>query len=132
MHNCTQYLCGNLGQAALTPRLYTWVRSQGRKGANQGQTICVLQNDARRRDLHLAHRRSQLRETSGTPRGNEVCRLGEVDRMKAMAIKKDQTQAEATANFQAMAILRCDACDDDFVIYHSQVFVDKSVAGRQA
>jgi hypothetical protein len=52
--------------------------------------------------------------------------------MKAMAIKKDQTQAEATANFQAMGILRCDACDDDFVIYHSQVFVDKSVAGRQA
>jgi predicted metal-binding protein len=100
----------------------------------------------RRRDLHLAHRRSQAKinlcyaagakERSQADQAakapNEVCRLGEVDCMKAVAKKKDQTRAEATADFQAMGILRCDACGDDFVIYHSPAFVDKSVADRQA
>jgi hypothetical protein len=52
--------------------------------------------------------------------------------MKAVAKKKDQTRAEAIADFQAMGILRCDACGDDFVIYHSPAFVSKSVADRQA
>jgi hypothetical protein len=52
--------------------------------------------------------------------------------MKAVAIKKDQTRAEATADFHAMGILRCDTCGDDFVIYHSPAFADKSVADRQA
>ena len=52
--------------------------------------------------------------------------------MKAVAIKKDQTRAGATADYQAMGILRCDMCGDDFVIYHSPAFVDKSVADRQA
>jgi predicted metal-binding protein len=60
------------------------------------------------------------------------CRLGEVDCMKAVAIKKGQTRDKATADFQSMGILRCDACGDDFVIYHSPAFVDKSVADRQA
>jgi len=31
-----------------------------------------------------------------------------------------------------MGILRCDECGDDFVIYHSPAFVNKSVADRQA
>jgi hypothetical protein len=52
--------------------------------------------------------------------------------MKAVATKKGHARDEATAGFQAMGILRCDACGDDFVIYHSPAFVDKSVADRQA
>jgi len=52
--------------------------------------------------------------------------------MKAVAIKKDQTRAEAIADFQAMGILRCDARGDDFVIYHSPAFLNKSAADRQA
>ena len=52
--------------------------------------------------------------------------------MKAVAIKRDLCRDQATADFQAMGILRCDACGDDFVIYHSLAFVDKSVADRQA
>lgn len=52
--------------------------------------------------------------------------------MKALAIKKDLTRDQAPAGFQAMGILRCDACGDDFVIYQSLAFVDKSVADRQA
>jgi hypothetical protein len=52
--------------------------------------------------------------------------------MKAVATKKGHARDEATAGFQAMGILRCNACGDDFVIYHSPAFVDKSVADRQA
>jgi hypothetical protein len=52
--------------------------------------------------------------------------------MKAVAIKKDQARDTATADFQAMGILRCDVCGEDFVIFHSPAFVDRSVADRQA
>jgi hypothetical protein len=52
--------------------------------------------------------------------------------MKAVAIKKGQTLVTATAGSQEMGTLRCDGCGDDFVIYHSPAFVDKSVADRQA
>lgn len=52
--------------------------------------------------------------------------------MKAVAIKKDLTRDQATADFEVMGILRCDMCGDDFVICHSPTFVDKSVADRQA
>jgi len=52
--------------------------------------------------------------------------------MKAVAIKKDQPRDKATADFQAMGILRCDICVEDFVICHSPAFVDKSLADRQA
>jgi len=52
--------------------------------------------------------------------------------MKAVAIKKDQARDKATADFQAMVILRCDVCGEDFVICHSPAFVDRSVADRQA
>lgn len=52
--------------------------------------------------------------------------------MKAVAIKKDLTGVEVIADFQPMGILRCDVCGDDFVIYHSPAFVNKSVADRQA
>ena len=52
--------------------------------------------------------------------------------MRAVAIKKDQTRDKATADFQAMGILRCDVCSEDFVICQSPAFVDKSVADRQA
>jgi hypothetical protein len=45
-----------------------------------------------------------------------VCGLGEVDYMKAVTIKKDQARDKATADFQAMGILRCDVCGEDFVI----------------
>ena len=61
-----------------------------------------------------------------------VRRFGEVDYVKAVAIKKDQARAEAPADFQAMWTLRCDLCGDDFVIYHSPALVDNSIAGRQA
>ena len=52
--------------------------------------------------------------------------------MKAVAIKKDQPRDNATADFQAMGILRCDTCLEDFVICHSPGFVDKAAADRQA
>ena len=52
--------------------------------------------------------------------------------MKAVAIRRDLRRDPATADFQAMGIPRCDACGDDFVIYHSSAFVDQSVADRQA
>ena len=52
--------------------------------------------------------------------------------MKAAAIKKDQTRDKALADFQAMGILWCDTCLEDFVIFHSPAFVDKAVAERQA
>ena len=52
--------------------------------------------------------------------------------MRAVAIKKDQTRDKATADFQAMGILRCDVCGEDFVICQSPAFVDKSVADRHA
>ena len=52
--------------------------------------------------------------------------------MKSVAIKKDQTRDKAIADFQAMGILRCDTCLEDFVICHSPAFVDKAVADRQA
>ena len=80
----------------------------------------------------LPHFRRKWKRKDDLKAPNEVCRLGEVDRMKAVAIKKDLTRAEATADLQAMGILRCDACGDDFVIYHSPAFVNKSVADRQA
>ena len=52
--------------------------------------------------------------------------------MNAVAIKKNQTQDKTIADFQAMGILRCDTCLEDFVIFHSPAFVDKAVADRQA
>lgn len=52
--------------------------------------------------------------------------------MRAVAIKKGQAREKAAADFLEMGILRCDACGEDFVICHSPVFVDKSVADRQA
>ena len=52
--------------------------------------------------------------------------------MKAVAIKRDLSRDHATADFQAMGILRCDVCGEDFVIYHSFAVVDDSVADRQA
>jgi hypothetical protein len=52
--------------------------------------------------------------------------------MKAVAIKRDQQRDKATADFEAMGILRCDLCGEDFVICQSPAFVDKSVADRQA
>jgi hypothetical protein len=52
--------------------------------------------------------------------------------MKAVAIKKEQTRDKAPAEFQAVGILRCDVCGEDFVICQSPAFVDKSVADRQA
>ena len=51
--------------------------------------------------------------------------------MKAVA-KKDQPRDKATADFQAMGILRCDTCLEDFVICHSPGSADKSLADRQA
>lgn len=52
--------------------------------------------------------------------------------MKAVAIRKDQTREKATAGFQAMGILPCDTCLEDFVIFHFAAFSDRSVADRQA
>ena len=46
--------------------------------------------------------------------------------------KKGQQRDKATADFQAMGILRCDECLDDFVICQASAFVDKSLADRQA
>jgi hypothetical protein len=57
---------------------------------------------------------------------------GKARLMKAVAIKKDEPRDKATAEFQAMGILRYDTCPEDFVIWHSPGFADKSVADRQA
>jgi hypothetical protein len=57
---------------------------------------------------------------------------GKARLMKAVAIKKNQTRDKAPADFQAMGILRCDACGEDFVMFHSPALVDKAVADRQA
>jgi hypothetical protein len=51
--------------------------------------------------------------------------------MKAVAIKKGLSREKA-ADFREMGILRCDACGEDFVVWHSPSFVDKAVADRQA
>jgi hypothetical protein len=52
--------------------------------------------------------------------------------MKAVAIKKDQTRDKATADFQAMGILRCDACGDEFVIFHQPALANKWGTQQQA
>jgi hypothetical protein len=52
--------------------------------------------------------------------------------MKAVAIKKGQPRDEATAGFQEMGILRCDACGEEFVICHKPAFADNWGADRQA
>jgi hypothetical protein len=56
---------------------------------------------------------------------------GEVQQMKAVAIKKGQGQ-EKGAGLQEMGTLRCDGCGEEFFIGHHPAFVDKWLADRQA
>jgi len=51
--------------------------------------------------------------------------------MKAVAIKKGQTREKA-AGFQEMGTLRCDACGEEFVIFHHPDVATKSGAAQQA
>jgi hypothetical protein len=51
--------------------------------------------------------------------------------MKAVAIKTGQSREKA-ADLQAMGIVRCDGCGEEFVISHQPAFVDKWVAAQQA
>ena len=56
---------------------------------------------------------------------------GEVQKMKAVAIRKGQSPEKA-AGFQEMGTLRCEGCGEEFVIGHYSAFVDKRIAERQA
>ena len=53
--------------------------------------------------------------------------------MRAVAIKKGQPREKAPLpEPEEMGTLRCDACGEGFIIYHSSAFADKAVAERQA
>ncbi len=53
--------------------------------------------------------------------------------MRAVAIKKGQTQKKATIDSPIeMGTLRCDGCGEEFVIYHDSQLRDKASAERQA
>ena len=53
--------------------------------------------------------------------------------MPAVAIKKGQIrQKAAMPNPVEMGTLRCDACGEEFIIYHDPDLMDKDAAARQA
>ena len=53
--------------------------------------------------------------------------------MGAMAIKKGQLREKPTMSEpKEMGVVRCDACGEQFIIYHDAAFTDKAVAERQA
>jgi uncharacterized Zn finger protein (UPF0148 family) len=52
--------------------------------------------------------------------------------VKVVAIKKGQTGEKAAADFQEMGTLRCDACGDEFVIFHQPALANKWGAQQQA
>jgi hypothetical protein len=53
--------------------------------------------------------------------------------MNAIAIKKGRPREQAAmSNPTEMGTLRCDACGEEFVIYHDSPSTDKVVAARQA
>ena len=56
--------------------------------------------------------------------------IGEVQQMRAVAIKKGQSR-EKSAGFQEMGTLRCDVCCEEFVVGHQPALVDKKIAERQ-
>jgi len=58
-------------------------------------------------------------------------RLRNEVRMRGVAIKKGQLR-EAQAGFREMGTLRCDGCGEEFAILHDPLFVDRTVAARQA
>ena len=53
--------------------------------------------------------------------------------MKSVAIKKDQTRDKAIADFQAMGILRCETCLEDFVILfiRPRSWIRRSLTGKR-
>lgn len=51
--------------------------------------------------------------------------------MRAVAIRKGQTK-ERVPQFMQMGTLRCDACGEEFIVFHNPESVDKAVAERQA
>lgn len=51
--------------------------------------------------------------------------------MKAVAIKKGQSQEKAT-DFKVMGTVRCDGCGEEFVICHQPALANKSGAEQQA
>jgi len=56
---------------------------------------------------------------------------GEVQQMRAVAIKKGQSREQA-AGLQEMGTLRCEGCGEEFVIGHDLASVDKWLADKQA
>jgi hypothetical protein len=52
--------------------------------------------------------------------------------MRAVAIKKGQVREKAPADFKEMGSLRCDGCGEEFLILHDPIFMDKTIAERQA
>jgi hypothetical protein len=52
--------------------------------------------------------------------------------MKAVAIKKGQSQEKPAVGFCEMGILRCDGCGEEFLIWHSPAVADGATALQQA
>lgn len=53
--------------------------------------------------------------------------------MRAEAVKKGQLREKPTMPIPtAMGTLRCDACGEQFIIYHDFATMDKTTAERQA
>ena len=49
-----------------------------------------------------------------------------------LPIKEGQIREREPGGFQEMGTLRCDACGEEFVIYHQQAFANKRGAEQQA
>jgi hypothetical protein len=53
--------------------------------------------------------------------------------MSAVAIRKGQLREKpAMSEPKEMGVVRCDACGEQFIIYHEATLTDKAVAERQA
>jgi hypothetical protein len=64
-------------------------------------------------------------------KGTEGQAVGEVQQMRAVAIRKGQSR-EKVASYLEMGTLRCEGCGEEFFIGHHPAFVDKRLADKQA
>ena len=64
-------------------------------------------------------------------KGTEGQAVGEVQQMRAVAIRKGQSREKA-AGYPEMGTLRCEGCGEEFFISHHPAFVDKRLADKQA
>ena len=73
--------------------------------------------------------RGEGQNTEG--KGTEGQAVGEVQQMRAVAIRKGQSREKA-AGYPEMGTLRCEGCGEEFFIGHHPAFVDKRLADKQA